>query len=289
MVSTANRPQQGRGFDPVRARIIKKAQKHAPAPCPACGGLGLVLNGPAVCSCVTRVCRCGGGPPYEVYDRERRAFFPCPCKRARSALERYQILLTASGIKSRYSGLFLESMKIPESRRDVLISAREWIISLLDRFAQPSGPGGSGLYLVGGTGSGKTLLACIALNELMLIHQVRSIYCKVSRGFLGRLRDSYNENSEHYGTGGSIEAAVQTVPVLVIDDLGIERHSEWVHRTLYDLIDARWEDELLTIVTSNEPMESWKGLFENRIYSRLRGSCREIKIDGPDLRETLLV
>ncbi|MCB1170488.1 MAG: ATP-binding protein, partial [Leptospiraceae bacterium] len=70
----------------------------------------------------------------------------------------------------------------------------------------------------------------------------------------------------------------------VIDDFGIHRESDWVNQTLYDLIDSRYEKSLITILTSNEPMESWKGLFGGRLYSRLRQICIEIHLDGADYR-----
>ena len=53
---------------------------------------------------------------------------------------------------------------------------------------------------------------------------------------------------------------------------------------LYDLIDARYEHGLLTIITSNEPMESWREISGGRIYSRLRQMTTEIEIDAPDYR-----
>ncbi len=74
------------------------------------------------------------------------------------------------------------------------------------------------------------------------------------------------------------------MPALVIDDFGIHNESDWVNSVLYDLIDARYENNLLTIITSNDPLDAWKELAKGRVYSRLREICIEIQIDAPDYR-----
>jgi len=50
----------------------------------------------------------------------------------------------------------------------------------------------------------------------------------------------------------------------------VQADSEWEKRTLYDLIDARYENQSPTIITSNIPPENWKELFDGRVFSRLQ-------------------
>ena len=74
--------------------------------------------------------------------------------------------------------------------------------------------------------------------------------------------------------------------VLVIDDFGVQRDSPWEQETLYNLIDARYEAEKFTIITSNNnPEKSLKELSEGRILSRIREMCRILELSGEDYRE----
>lgn len=71
---------------------------------------------------------------------------------------------------------------------------------------------------------------------------------------------------------------------LLLDDFGVQADSEWEKRTLYDLIDARWENRLLTIITSNKNPNEFKELFDGRIYSRLAGMTTVVVLTGKDYR-----
>lgn len=262
--------------------------REGPANCNLCFDTGILYDhmarrndrgGYVLCECQKRISRCEGRPPYEYYDPTTRAMLPCPSKPARIALNKLRILEQKSDIPNRYAGKFL---------RDILIddfdihAAADFTFDIITKFQNGETP--RGLYLYGGTGSGKTLLSCALLNELMRFYQVRVRYAKISRDILGRLRASFNPNSEFYGEGRRIEQELATVPALVIDDFGVHKETDWVNQVLYDLIDARYENNLLTVLTSNEPMDSWKEISGGRVYSRLREICRELHIEAPDFR-----
>ncbi len=270
------------------------------ATCPICEDLGVVYDhssrrgdpgGYVLCRCQRKICRCTehlpdpeqatAKPPYEFYDQASRALHPCPARRAHIALEKLPIIERRSGIPGRYNGRFLDDIRYEEEHLSLTVaasSAHQIIV------AYAAGAFSRGLYLHGGTGSGKTLLSCALLNELMRFYQLPVRYAKISRDILGKLRASFNPNGESYGEGRRIEQELATVPALVIDDFGVHRETDWVNQVLYDLIDARYENNLLTIITSNERMESWKEISGGRIYSRLREMCEEHHIDAPDFR-----
>jgi hypothetical protein len=72
-------------------------------------------------------------------------------------------------------------------------------------------------------------------------------------------------------------AELKAVPVLVVDDLGLEQlHHHW-KQMLEDLVDHRWEEDLRTIITTNLPpattsesQPSIRGVYGERIASRIR-------------------
>jgi DNA replication protein DnaC len=96
------------------------------------------------------------------------------------------------------------------------------------------------------------------------------------------------EGSETYGQSARIERLFAEVDVLVIDDFGVQRDSAWEQETLYNLVDARYEAEKFTIITSNNnPEKSMKEFSEGRVLSRIKEMCRIMELSGKDYREKL--
>lgn len=216
------------------------------------------------------------------FDESKQAMVPCPTRPARLALERTKILDRSSGIPNRYRGKFIDSFYPEADPQQNLDFALDFAVDVIRNFAEKGSV--RGLYLHGPTGSGKTHLSCAILNELIRLYQIEAHYAKISRDILGKLRETFNPASSVYGEGRKIEAALASYPALVIDDFGVHRETEWVNSVLYDLIDTRYENEKLTILTSNEPIESWQEMNSRRLYSRLREMCSPVLMDAPDYR-----
>ena len=276
------------GADLNREVLRHHPRRAGTADCPHCAGIGYHFDplggGSAqgafvLCECVRRVCRCGNKPPYDYYDAERNAMVPCPAGAAELAVDRSMVLQHHSGIPNRYRWKFISSVELVD---DSTIIAVDHAIETVRRFGEGDP---QGLYLHGPPGCGKTLLSCAILNELIRLHQIPVLYAKISRDILGQLKASFNPNSEYYGEGRRIEERLASVTALVMDDFGAHRETEFVNSVLYDLIDARYEKNLPTIVTSNEPLEHLRDTSGGRLYSRLKEMCVEIHLDAPDYRQ----
>lgn len=273
--------------------LSEKMERRAPAygtpGCPVCRGKGILYDplfaqgrgSYTLCKCVEAMTLCeGGNPPFEYFDEEKRAVVACPSRPARLALKRIQHLERRSGIPERYRGKLIDSVEYKGLPESILI-AMDYASETVEKFGSGQV---RGLYLYGPTGVGKTLIACVILNELIRLYQVEAHYAKISRDIIGKLRDTFNPQSDLYGEGRRIEQNLASFPALVIDDFGVQRESPWVNSVLYDLIDTRYENNLLTILTSNEPMDSWKEISGGRVLSRLREMCLEIYIEADDYR-----
>jgi len=103
----------------------------------------------------------------------------------------------------------------------------------------------SGIYLIGKCGTGKTLSASIIVNELAK-KQIRIVY-KTMVDILQDIRSSFDNNENSYEK----VKKYFNYEILIIDDLGKEKPTEWAVSTIFEIINSRYENCKTTIVTSN--------------------------------------
>lgn len=134
------------------------------------------------------------------------------------------------------------------------------------------------LYLHGECGSGKTHLACMIARRV-LDSGADALYVQPGK-FLRRVRGKSGDEEQ-----AEIDRLVR-MPLLVIDDLGTEKDTEYAVQILYEVINDRimaYRNGL--VVTSNLPLaELARKLGDDRLPSRLAGLCEVIKIGGEDWR-----
>lgn len=137
---------------------------------------------------------------------------------------------------------------------------------------------GKGILLYGSVGTGKTFLAACTANALIdkgvpvLMTSVSYIANKLMGMFEGK--NEYIESLNEY-------------PLLVLDDLGAERNTEYMNEVVYTIINARYKAKLPLIVTTNLTTEQLKAPTDvtmARTYSRVLEMCFPIKVEGVDIR-----
>ena len=150
-----------------------------------------------------------------------------------------------------------------------------------------------GVFLTGSRGVGKTHLAVALMREAMLaarpvkyldtyridLHKL-PLFVSVPELLL-EIRDTYNGNEI---SEKEVIDKYSWVDVLVLDDLGVEKPSEWVLQTLYIIIDRRYREDLRTIITSNLGIEEVEEKLDDRIASRIAGMCKVRILQGRDRR-----
>ena len=203
---------------------------------------------------------------------------PCRCRNA----ERRLALLKAANLPRLYDSCTFKSYK-PVMGNASQLRAFNHAYRLVE--GHPSD--GRGLLLMGSCGIGKTHLAVAVLRGL-LDKGVRCLFYDFG-ALLKAIQASYNPNT--HTSELEILAPVFDAEVLVLDELGASKPTEWVLDTMLQIIRARYNDRRLTIFTSNyldersgregETLEDRIGV---RLRSRLYQMCQTVVIDGDDYR-----
>jgi DNA replication protein DnaC len=141
----------------------------------------------------------------------------------------------------------------------------------------------SGLYLYGPIGTGKTHLASAITRKLFQKNCKYNIKFYSCPYFLDTIRKSYGNEYNNRDEDDVLYEA-ENSSLLILDDIGSERATDWAIETLFKIINFRYEHCSVTIFTSNlNPDELHNNLGE-RTVSRIIGMCNCCCVGGSDYR-----
>ncbi len=231
------------------------------------------------------VCRGSGWKHLLVEDRE--AVVRCDCFQ-KSRVER---LIEAAAVPPRYEACSFENFN-PITEKLALVKAAAL------RYVEDYPTVDCGLLIFGPCGVGKTHLAVSILRELIQRHYAKGLFSDF-RDLLKKIQNSYNPIS--HTSEMQILDPVLASEVLVLDDLGAERPTEWVRDTFAYIINSRYNQKLTTLITTNfedgqgertklsdgtriAGEETLTDRIGARLRSRLYEMCKVIRIEGSDFR-----
>ncbi|CAN5403674.1 ATP-binding protein [soil metagenome] len=145
-----------------------------------------------------------------------------------------------------------------------------------------------GLLFMGSVGVGKTHLAVSILKGLT----ERGFSCLFYEfsSLLKEIQDSFNPNTQSSELG--ILAPVLNAEVLVLDELGASKPTDWVRDTLAHVINTRYNEKKFTVFTTNyldirpnDREETLEDRIGVRVRSRLYEMCKTVSLDGKDYRK----
>ncbi|MCR4433943.1 MAG: ATP-binding protein [Caldiserica bacterium] len=101
--------------------------------------------------------------------------------------------------------------------------------------------------------------------------------------FLNALRNLYREEESE----ASLFEKALRADLLVLDDLGAEKATEWAREKIYQLVNSRYESLKLLIATTNLDLNSLEGFLGERTFGRLIEMCLPVEVGGEDYRRRI--
>lgn len=139
---------------------------------------------------------------------------------------------------------------------------------------------GRGTYLWGLPGRGKTHAAACCVR--LAVERGRNAKLMTAKALLDAIKAEWD------GGERDVLKRAERYELLALDDLGMERPTEWAMEVLTGLIDVRVAEGLPTVITSNYSVgqlrERWGGMQGARIASRITGACERVELTGVDRR-----
>jgi DNA replication protein DnaC len=142
-----------------------------------------------------------------------------------------------------------------------------------------------GILLYGPPGTGKTHLAAATLTAVIKYKGLKGVFCDF-RALLIELRNSFSS----IDSSGEILDFARKAPLLVLDDVGAERGTDWAREIFAEIVNYRYTQSLPTIITTNLVFdvissESFAVHFDDRTESRIYDMCKIVKVVGEDERK----
>jgi DNA replication protein DnaC len=242
-------------------------------PCPLCQGSGWVLE----------------------VSKEKVLAKRCKCYIERKT----EVLIEQANIPKRYQACSLKNFEVHnDSHRDALKISKQFVKNYPVQDV--------GLLFIGPCGVGKTHLAVAIIQELILKKNIRCAFYD----FRELIRDIQNTFTPDSSLSESeVLEPVFMSEVLVLDELGAKRTTAWVEETIFYIINQRYNNKKLTILTSNyldsaEEEDTRQSYFKKtnfikkgedslvdrigvRLRSRLYEMCKIVEMWGDDYRKKI--
>ena len=236
--------------------------------------------------------RCGG-TGFEIVTRAGREYAQsCACRRSSSLPGGDP--LSACRIPPRYEHCTLESF---EPGSPSLAAALEKAMAFCAGYPYLGDDEGLGLLFSGDNGVGKTHLAVAVLRELVAAKGARGTFWDFHE-LIREIKSSYDPETKT--TELMVLEPVVETDVLLLDDLGAWKMTDWMNDTLFYILNSRYMAKRPTVITTNyqdvtreealaaDPLRRREFLVERigqRLRSRLMEMCLVVRMQGGDHRQ----
>lgn len=241
-------------------------------------------------------CNGEGGRGIAFFETERVPGFPngwdgaaeycsCPAGQEREEMEMGEARGDAYSLA--WAKLHFPEAKVPRHYSEFTLKTSPADPAIVERARSWVTEGTAGAFLYGPSGTGKTGLAVGMLKRAMVEWRERGRYVNVPE-LLASLRAGYGEEGVNQSR---LIQELQEVPHLILDDIGVDKYSDWVESTMYALIGPRHSHQSSTIFTSNYSVRELATRIGERNTWRIIEMSSEdetdflIRVDGTNHRD----
>jgi len=233
--------------------------------------------------------RCGCGQSVKYWEKVDEAMAKAGAdrlelKERNERREKAERLFNESKMGARFKSRTFKNFKVDSQNAKAFEAVKRYS----DNFRKHADQG-FGFMLSGSYGTGKThLVAALATD---LINKGIPVIFGTMISLLGKIRQTYGEGWRREDELEILET-YSTVDLLIIDDLGKEKVSEWSLEKLFSIVNTRYENNLPIVITSNYDIETLidkltingNSDIADSLVSRLHEMCRGIRLNSTDYR-----
>lgn len=198
-------------------------------------------------------------------------------QKARLAQTRIEGMLEESAVPARFIGRTFDNFNAATAQQQAAKQAVEGYANEFSGHLKR----GTGLILSGLPGTGKSHLAAAALQAIMPTHCGLYTTCM---NVIRMVRGTWRRDSDKSET--QVLNLLGSVPLLVLDEIGVQYGTDGEQTILFDVLDRRYRDMMPTILLTNQDKDGFKQFIGERSFDRLVESSRWVAFDWNSYRAT---
>lgn len=226
------------------------------------------------------------------YMGKREIWSQCPsCKEAALAAERQaeaqkiaeaqrakiESMINDSMIPRRFIGRSFDNYNsVTDGQKSALGVAKDYAAAFKEHYKR-----GTGLIFSGLPGTGKSHLAAAILQGIIPEYSGMYITCM---GLIRAVRNTWRKDSESSET--EVLSTLANVPLLVIDEIGVQYGTDGEQTIIFDVLDRRYRDMMPTILLTNQAKQGFKEFIGDRSFDRLVENSKWVAFDWDSYRAT---
>lgn len=246
-----------------KMKLSQHSEQEKAIVCPKCGDTGFVL---------LRVDEC-----------ENEVYTPCECR----ALKLMESKLQMASIPKEFSGYTVDSFDLTLYKSADAREKAEMAKVLCGNYVKDFmniRETGKGLYMYSQVkGSGKTRMAVSIANDIITKYRISAKFATTLQ-ILDEIKRTWSDKQEDCSEQNLLQEIID-VPVLVLDDIGVEKMSPWVNEKFYSILNGRMIQKQITIFTSNCVIEQLA--FDERIINRIQKMALPVPFPDESVRSVL--
>lgn len=219
-----------------------------------------------------------------IYDKEKNGHYKCDCAKLEIKEQKLKFASIPEEFKDFKVGEFDTEIYTRVESRENAVFVKNIAIEYVKKFDKMQSLG-KGLYFYSRLrGTGKTRLAASVGNAIIKTY-LKSVRFITTSNLLNSIKSTFENSSSFVDTYTTLINDFKNIDILIIDDIGSERASEWVDEMFYNIINDRMTSKKVTIFTSNYSIEELP--VDKRISNRIMKMAVPIAFPEESVRSIL--